>query len=212
MFRAGLENLLSSAGFLVRAFSSAHDFLGSARVDSPAMSHLGCSLAAPERSAAPDPARGARRSVAHHLLDRGRRHTHDGPGDEGRRDGLFYEAVSPAEMLDAVGDALEQSREAHTRLGELRQLQRAHATLTARERAVMDAVIDGKLNKQIAHDFGTKEATVKEQRAKMMEKMQVSSVAELVRVASASELPERGHAGGRRRRRHSATHATAERR
>ena len=47
----------------------------------------------------------------------------------------------------------------------------------------MDEVAAGKPNKQIACDFGTKEFTVKEQRAKMMEKMQVSSVAELVEVA-----------------------------
>jgi FixJ family two-component response regulator len=97
--------------------------------------------------------------------------------------GFFTKPFEPAELLDAVGGALEQSREAHTHLGKLRQLQRRYATLTARERAVMDEVIAGKLNKQIAHDFGTKETTVKEQRAKMMEKMQVSSVAELVQVA-----------------------------
>jgi FixJ family two-component response regulator len=56
------------------------------------------------------------------------------------------------------------------------------ATLTAREREVLKHVIAGRLNKQIAADLGTAEKTVKVHRARGMEKMQVRSVAELVRI------------------------------
>jgi FixJ family two-component response regulator len=181
--RAALENLLSSAGFLVRAFSSAHDFLGSARVDSPACLILDVLL--PHLNGLELQTQLAAHGALLPIIFL------TGVGDipmtvramKAGATGFFTKPFEPAELLDAVGGALAQSREAHTRLGELRELQRRYATLTARERAVMDEVIVGKLNKQIAHDFGTKETTVKEQRAKMMEKMQVSSVAELVQVA-----------------------------
>jgi FixJ family two-component response regulator len=56
------------------------------------------------------------------------------------------------------------------------------ATLTAREREVLTHVMAGRLNKQIAADLGTAEKTVKVHRARGMEKMQVRSVAELVRI------------------------------
>jgi FixJ family two-component response regulator len=57
------------------------------------------------------------------------------------------------------------------------------AQLTPREREVMQHVITGKLNKQIAADLGTGEQNIKIHRGRMMEKLGVESVAELVRVA-----------------------------
>jgi len=56
------------------------------------------------------------------------------------------------------------------------------ASLTPREREVLDHVMNGRLNKQIASDLGTAEKTVKVHRARAMEKMHVRSVAELVRM------------------------------
>ena len=56
------------------------------------------------------------------------------------------------------------------------------ATLTPREREVLEYVVAGKLNKQIAGDLGTVEQTVKVHRAHVMQKMRVQSVAELVRL------------------------------
>lgn len=91
-------------------------------------------------------------------------------------------------LLQAIGRALAHSsgaREEHTRLQELRS---RYATLTPRERQVLDHVVTGKLNKQIAADIGTAERTVKAHRHKVMEKMQANSVADLVRMAQALEL------------------------
>jgi FixJ family two-component response regulator len=62
-------------------------------------------------------------------------------------------------------------------------IQRRIDTLTAREREVMSLVVKGRLNKQIASELGTVEKTVKVHRARVMDKMQVDSVAELVRIA-----------------------------
>jgi FixJ family two-component response regulator len=62
-------------------------------------------------------------------------------------------------------------------------MQRRVQKLTPREREVMSFVVKGLLNKQIAFELGTVEKTIKVHRARLMEKMQVASLAELVRVA-----------------------------
>ena len=54
------------------------------------------------------------------------------------------------------------------------------ATLTPRERQVFNLIVRGRINKQIAHELGTTERTVKAHRHQVMEKMQVHSLAELV--------------------------------
>ena len=68
----------------------------------------------------------------------------------------------------------------HQKLEEMRTLL---ATLTTRERQVFSLVVRGRLNKQIAHELGTTERTIKAHRHQVMEKMKVQSLAELVTLA-----------------------------
>ena len=91
--------------------------------------------------------------------------------------------VKKEALLAAVTAAL--ARDAETRAGHdrLRALRERYETLTPREREVFAGVVAGKLNKQIAGELDAGERTVKAHRAQVMEKMQVRTVAELVRIA-----------------------------
>ena len=90
--------------------------------------------------------------------------------------------VNDDDLIKAVHAALEKDRIARQARDELDDIQIRLATLTPREREVMTHIVSGQLNKQIAYDLGTVEKTIKVHRARVMEKMKVQSVAELVRL------------------------------
>ena len=87
------------------------------------------------------------------------------------------------DLLDAIHQALERDRVAREQQSEIRNLQERVRTLTAREQEVMNLVVSGMLNKQIASEIGTSEATVKIHRGNVMRKMKAGSVVDLVRMA-----------------------------
>ena len=89
-------------------------------------------------------------------------------------DKLLLDAIARAEQADAA------ARKARVELG---IIQAKVATLTPREREVLSHVVAGRLNKQIAAELGTVEKTVKVHRGRMMEKLGVRTVADLVRLA-----------------------------
>ena len=93
------------------------------------------------------------------------------------------------ELLAAVREALEKDRLARSARAECEAAERRLASLTPREREVLSHVIAGRLNKQIAGDLGAAEKTVKVHRGRVMEKMGVRSVAELVRLCATLKLP-----------------------
>jgi FixJ family two-component response regulator len=92
-------------------------------------------------------------------------------------------------LQNAIRQAIERSRTALADEAELRALRDVHATLTPREREVMALVVSGLLNKQVARELGISEITVKAHRGRVMRKMQVDSLADLVRVAAALGIP-----------------------
>jgi RNA polymerase sigma factor (sigma-70 family) len=91
--------------------------------------------------------------------------------------------VPSGQLLRAIEQAMahhEASRDVKRKLDALRELL---ATLTPRERQVFDHVVQGKINKQIARQLGPTERTIKAHRHRVMEKMKVQSLAELVSIA-----------------------------
>ncbi len=98
-------------------------------------------------------------------------------------------------LLGAVRAGLQRAAEARKAREELRSIERRLATLTARERQVLERVVSGRLNKQIAADLGTVEKTIKVHRGRVMAKLGVTSLADLVRLAVRAGIGQRQRAG-----------------
>jgi len=93
------------------------------------------------------------------------------------------------DLLDAVQQAIRRDRQQRALRGEREAAEKRYEALTAREREVMALVVAGLLNKQIASELGASEKTIKIHRGRVMEKMKVQSVADLVRAAEKIETP-----------------------
>lgn len=95
--------------------------------------------------------------------------------------------VDEEELLEAIGRALARDVQLRERRAEQDELVGRRAMLTRRERQVFDLVVQGLLNKQIAGRLGTTEQTVKVHRGRVMQKMQATSIAQLVHIAERLE-------------------------
>ena len=180
--RRSITRLLRTAGLVVAAFASAQDFL--AQYDPSVRGCLVLDLAMPTVSGLElQSILGERGSLLPIIFLTG---TGDIPKSvqamkQGASD-FLTKPVNDEDLLAAVRVAIEKNRALHWEQAELSEIRTRLATLTPREREVLEYVVAGKLNKQIADELGTVEQTVKVHRAHVMQKMRVHSVAELVRL------------------------------
>jgi FixJ family two-component response regulator len=173
---------LRAAGFVVATFASAQDFL--AEYDRAACGCLVLDLAMPGVNGLELQSILAEKGsflpiiflTAHGDISKSVRAMKHGASD------FLTKPVNDEDVLAAVRTAIEKHCAIRREQAELSEIRARLATLTPREREVLDYVVAGKLNKQIAGTLGTVEQTVKVHRAHVMQKMKVHSVAELVRL------------------------------
>jgi FixJ family two-component response regulator len=108
--------------------------------------------------------------------------------------------VDDEALLEAVRRAAERSREARASRAEFDDLQRRYERLTPRERQVFQLITSGLLNKQAGAELGTGEKTIKVQRARVMDKMEAASLADLVRMADQLHIQPAGKTESKPRR------------
>ena len=96
--------------------------------------------------------------------------------------------VDGDQLLKVINESLARDRENRKAFSDKAKIRERLATLTPREYEVMTFVIAGMLNKQIAYELEIAEDTVKIHRGRMMRKMKVESVAELVRITEIAEI------------------------
>jgi FixJ family two-component response regulator len=182
-FRRSTETLIGSAGYSVQGFNSAEEFLRSRRPDVPACLLLDVRL--PHLSGLDLQRELAKTGVEIPII------FITGHGDipmtvQAMKGGAIEFLTKPfreQDLLDAIHRAINSDRAARLRRAKLEDLRWRYRSLTAREREVMAHVVTGMLNKQVAHELGTSEKTIKVHRGHIMQKMGTRSFADLVRAA-----------------------------
>jgi FixJ family two-component response regulator len=179
----GLSRLLRAKGYDVTACASSQDFLAQHDATVPGCAVLDVAMPGLDGLALQQAltTRGSQRPVIF-ITGKGDIPTSVRAMKAGAVD-FLTKPVRAEELLGAIARAQAQDAKARRVQVELASIQARIDTLTPRERQVLAHVVAGRLNKQIAGDLGTVEKTIKVHRSRMMEKLGVRTVADLVRMA-----------------------------
>ena len=186
--RKGLGRLLRAAGYHVEAFASAQEFLG--RLPDGGLGCLVLDVQMPDLNGlelqqvlvATNRCLPIVFITGHGDVPTSVRAMKAGATD------FLSKPFDEKDLLDAIARALEKAERELQASAEAAEVERRLATLTPREREVLLQVLTGHLNKQIAATLGASEKTIKVHRGRVMHKMQVDSVAELVRLCQKADV------------------------
>jgi FixJ family two-component response regulator len=181
--REGLHSLIRSAGWRVETFVSAQEFLGRHGAEAPSCVILDLQL--PGLSGLDLQKRMAKVGLEIPIVFL------TGHGDipasvQAMKAGAVEFLTKPLDeqkLLQAIQEAIERDRRTRRQHAEIRELRERYQSLTAREQQVMQEVVSGLLNKQIAAELNITEFTVKIHRGHVMRKMRAASLPDLVRMA-----------------------------
>jgi len=186
--RESLADLLSTFDMNVAMFGSATDYLAYPKPDVPACLILDVEL--PDINGMDLQSQTAQEShppivflTAHGDIPKSVRAIKAGAVD------FLTKPFREEDLMRAIRAALAQDRDARRKRAELAELTQRLSHLTPREREVLPLVVSGLLNKQAAAELGISEITIQIHRGKIMKKMGAESLAELVRMAAALEIP-----------------------
>ena len=194
--REGLRSLLRSAGWKVQTFASGQEFLARPGAEVPCCLILDLQL--PGLSGLDLQKRMAEVELEIPIVFL------TGHGDipasvQAMKAGAVEFLTKPfdeEELLQAIRAALERDRRDRQRRAEISELRTRFESLTAREQEVMQQVVSGLLNKQVAGELKISEFTVKVHRGQVMRKMRADSLADLVRMADKLGIRSRKDANG----------------
>jgi FixJ family two-component response regulator len=183
MIRDGLQSLIKSIGLRVETFASAQDFLSAKHPDVPTCLVLdvrmpglsGLDLQLKLRDGGiPIPIIFI---TGHGDIPMSVRAMKEGAHE------FLTKPVRGQDLLDAIQKAIASDRQLRQDRQEVKDLRGRFESLTPREKEVLELVVAGLLNKQVADRLGMSELTVKTHRAHVMEKTQAESLAHLVRMS-----------------------------
>lgn len=180
--RGSLKQLIKSVGLNVHTFSSAQEFLDQDLPDTP--SCLVLDIRMPSLSGLDLQDELVKKGLTtpvifitgHGTVPMSVRAMKAGAVD------FLQKPFEDQDLLDAIHRAIEQNKRTRLEQAEIGEIKRRVESLTPREYEVLVLVVAGMLNKQIAYDLKMSENTVKTHRAHIMQKMQVDSLADLVRL------------------------------
>src|SRR5262252_4982947 len=187
--RTAVKNLLRSVGLEAQLFASAQEFLSADRPDVPSCLILDVRLPGlsgldlQRELSASDVDIPIIFITAHGDIPMSVRAMKAGAVE------FLTKPFRDQDLLDAIQAALAQDRVRRQKDSEIAELRRRFQSLTSRERELLPLVVSGRSNKEIAAEIGTSEITVKVHRGHLMRKMQASSFADLLRMASDLKIP-----------------------